>query len=91
MNEEDLRKSIAYFEAALRQDPQYAMAYTGLAEAYNLCAFLGTVPASEARADPRNSPRRLSPWMTIWLERTPHSLLQNTCTSGIGKAPKKST
>jgi TolB-like protein/tetratricopeptide (TPR) repeat protein len=50
MNEEDLRKSIAYFEAALRQDPRYALAYAGLADAYNLCAFLGTVPASEARA-----------------------------------------
>lgn len=48
--EEDLRRSIAYFEAALRQDPRYALAYAGLAEAYNLCAFLGTVAPSEARA-----------------------------------------
>jgi TolB-like protein/tetratricopeptide (TPR) repeat protein len=50
LTEEDLRKSVAYFDAALRQDPRYALAYTGLADAYSLFAFLGMVPAKEAHA-----------------------------------------
>jgi serine/threonine-protein kinase len=32
--EEDLRKSTAYFEQALQKDPNYALAYTGLADSY---------------------------------------------------------
>lgn len=32
--EEDLRKSTAYFEQALQKDPDYALAYTGLADSY---------------------------------------------------------
>jgi DNA-binding winged helix-turn-helix (wHTH) protein len=50
MSEEDVRKSIAYFEAALTQAPQYAPAQAGLADAHNLFAYFGTVPPHEARA-----------------------------------------
>jgi tetratricopeptide (TPR) repeat protein len=50
MSEEDVRKSIAYFEAALTQAPQYAPAHAGLADAHNLFAYFGTVPPHEARA-----------------------------------------
>ena len=32
--EEDLKKSAAYFEQALQKDPDYALAYTGLADSY---------------------------------------------------------
>ncbi|MFL6208682.1 MAG: winged helix-turn-helix domain-containing tetratricopeptide repeat protein [Pyrinomonadaceae bacterium] len=35
-DEAGLRKSIAYFEQALAKDPTYAVAYAGLADAYNL-------------------------------------------------------
>src|SRR5947208_8520707 len=48
MTDEDLLKSIAHFEAALRQDPNYSLAYTGLADAYSLFAFLGILPPREA-------------------------------------------
>lgn len=34
-----LRKSIQFFERAIREDPSYAAAYAGLAEAYSLLAF----------------------------------------------------
>jgi TolB-like protein/Tfp pilus assembly protein PilF len=47
LNEDDLRKSIAHFEAALAQDPRYALAYTGLADASILSAFLGTMSPPE--------------------------------------------
>jgi eukaryotic-like serine/threonine-protein kinase len=49
--EENLGRAIEYFQSAIREDPTYAHAYAGLADAYNA---LGTVqisvlPPSEAR------------------------------------------
>jgi DNA-binding winged helix-turn-helix (wHTH) protein/Flp pilus assembly protein TadD len=48
MTEEDLRKSVAYFEAALGAEPDCALAYAGLADTYGLLAHLGILPAKEA-------------------------------------------
>jgi tetratricopeptide (TPR) repeat protein len=48
MTEDDLRKSVAYFEAALAADPDCALAYAGLADTHCLFAHLGIVAATEA-------------------------------------------
>jgi DNA-binding winged helix-turn-helix (wHTH) protein len=48
MTEDDLRKSVAYFEAALVADPDCALAYAGLADTHGLFAHLGIVAAQEA-------------------------------------------
>jgi Tfp pilus assembly protein PilF len=48
MTEEDLHKSIAHFEAALRQDPNYSLAYAGLADTWTLFAFLGILTPRDA-------------------------------------------
>jgi DNA-binding winged helix-turn-helix (wHTH) protein/Flp pilus assembly protein TadD len=48
MTDEDLRRSVAYFEAALGAEPGCALAYAGLADTYNLLALLGSLPAKEA-------------------------------------------
>jgi DNA-binding winged helix-turn-helix (wHTH) protein/Flp pilus assembly protein TadD len=48
VSEDDLRKSIAYFESAIAQDPGFALAYSGLANAYTLGALLGTMSPGEA-------------------------------------------
>ncbi len=53
MTEEDLSKSVAYFEAALAADSNCALAYAGLADSYGLFAFLGILPAKEAHARAR--------------------------------------
>jgi TolB-like protein len=50
MSEGDLHKSIAHFEAALAEDPNYALAHTGLADTYCLFAFMGVITAREAYA-----------------------------------------
>ncbi|WP_083702104.1 helix-turn-helix domain-containing protein [Mangrovimonas sp. DI 80] len=39
--EEDLKKSIYYFEKAVEIDPQYALAYAGLADAYFIMVWWG--------------------------------------------------
>ena len=43
-------KAIGYFEAATQKDPQYALAYAGLADCYGIigATIYGTVPSAEA-------------------------------------------
>lgn len=44
MTEEGLRKSIDYYEGAIRRDSGYALAYAGLADSYGMFAFFGLLP-----------------------------------------------
>ncbi len=48
MTEEDLHKSVAYFEAALAVEPECSLAYTGLADTFSLFAMMGTLPSKVA-------------------------------------------
>ncbi|HET6933161.1 MAG TPA: tetratricopeptide repeat protein [Candidatus Acidoferrum sp.] len=47
---EGFEKAIGYFEEATRRDPQYALAYAGLADCYGIigATIYGRLPASEA-------------------------------------------
>ncbi|MGD8539296.1 MAG: protein kinase, partial [Candidatus Aminicenantes bacterium] len=45
---EDLRKAIAHYEKAKEEDPDYALAYVGLADCYNLISLYGNVPPKES-------------------------------------------
>jgi tetratricopeptide (TPR) repeat protein len=45
---EDLNKSLDYFMQAVVHDPNYAQAYVGLADCYNLLREYSAMPASEA-------------------------------------------
>lgn len=47
-NEEGLRRSIGYFNRAIAADPNYALAYSGLADAYDVLGFFGVLPPTEA-------------------------------------------
>jgi len=48
-SQEGLTKAIDYFQLATEQDPNYALAYAGLADCYSIIgsAIVGTVPAAE--------------------------------------------
>jgi TolB-like protein/Tfp pilus assembly protein PilF len=46
--EEGLRKAIERFEKALEKDPQYALAYTGVADSYAVLALLEFLPPKDA-------------------------------------------
>jgi TolB-like protein/Tfp pilus assembly protein PilF len=48
--EESLQKSVQLHQAAIRRDPGYALAYTGLADAYTSLGTYGYVPREEAFA-----------------------------------------
>jgi TolB-like protein/DNA-binding winged helix-turn-helix (wHTH) protein/Tfp pilus assembly protein PilF len=49
-SDENLTRAIGYFEQATKQDPQYALAYAGLADCYAIISaeIFGTMPAAEA-------------------------------------------
>ena len=47
---ESLRKSIQYFEEAIRQDPNYALAHEGLAEAYSVLSDYDVLTPKESYA-----------------------------------------
>ncbi|HXJ38222.1 MAG TPA: hypothetical protein VNH18_03025 [Bryobacteraceae bacterium] len=49
-SEHGLRNGIAYFEQAILQDPQYAPAYSGLADSYSLLGNSGVVPARDVKS-----------------------------------------
>lgn len=43
-----LRKAVGYFEQAISLSPDYALAYAGLADCYNLLSILEDIPPQEA-------------------------------------------
>jgi tetratricopeptide (TPR) repeat protein len=45
---EGLNKGIQYFQQAIEKDPRYALAYTGLADCYNLLSLYSALPPKEA-------------------------------------------
>jgi len=45
--EEELRKAADFFERALREDPQYALAHSGLADAYGLLGHYGVLAPAD--------------------------------------------
>jgi len=46
-SEEGLLKALEFFEKALVEDPQYALAHSGLADAYGLCNHYGVMGPSD--------------------------------------------
>jgi serine/threonine-protein kinase len=52
------REAIVEFEQAIERDPEYAPAYTGLADSYCILAFYGGIPTLEAFAKARAAASR---------------------------------
>jgi len=46
--EEGLKRSATYFQQAIGQDPIYALAYSGLADAYNIMGTFSLIPPKDA-------------------------------------------
>lgn len=45
--EEELKKGLEYFQKAVQMDPQFTLAYTGLADSYNVLSYYGAISARE--------------------------------------------
>jgi TolB-like protein/Tfp pilus assembly protein PilF len=52
---DNFRKAIDYFNQAIALDPNYALAYVGLADAYALLSTFGALPSREATLKARES------------------------------------
>ncbi|NIM91464.1 MAG: protein kinase [Candidatus Aminicenantes bacterium] len=46
--EEDIKKAIEYFEKSIELDPEYALAYSGLADSYQVLPDYSSIPSNEA-------------------------------------------
>lgn len=57
-NQRSAMRAIEKFEAAIAIDPDFAPAYTGLADAYGIFAFYGGIPSQEAFAKARAAVRK---------------------------------
>jgi len=57
-NKESLEKAIKYFEEALRRDPKFALAYSGLADSYRVLVNHGYLPASEGNPKTKEAARK---------------------------------
>lgn len=55
--EEGIRQALDYFQRAIEQDPDYALAWAGLTDALSLFAFYGFTPPDDA-PDPMGAARR---------------------------------
>jgi TolB-like protein/Tfp pilus assembly protein PilF len=53
--EDGLSKSIVSFEKAVAEDPKYALAYSGLADAYAMLGFRGAFPSKDALSQAKSS------------------------------------
>jgi TolB-like protein/Tfp pilus assembly protein PilF len=53
-----LKKAIECFQSAIRRDANYALAYTGLADALGLMGFMGLAPAAEVMPKAKEAARR---------------------------------
>jgi len=56
--EEDLRKAMACFGAAIREDPEFALPYTGLADSLTLLSFYELVSPADAMPQARDAAMR---------------------------------
>ncbi len=55
---EGLRKALEFFERAIEQDPRYALAYSGIADSYDMLSNYGVMPSKEAFAKAKIAAQR---------------------------------
>jgi non-specific serine/threonine protein kinase len=47
-DEPGLHKAVDFFKQAIREDPRYAMAYTGLSDSYHILGYYNAIPSLES-------------------------------------------
>jgi len=74
--------AISYFNQAIAKDPGYALAYSGLADAYSNLPYLVALPANTTRREMQLPARRWS-WTRRWPVPTPSWAAMRWSTNGI--------
>ena len=57
-NKESLERAIKYFEEAIKRDPRFALAYSGLADSYRVLVDHGYLPPSEGSPKAKEAARK---------------------------------
>jgi hypothetical protein len=88
-----LKKAIDYFSFAIEKDPNYAEAYSGLADSYALSGDWEYAILSPRDASPKAKAAAAKGWLwTIALARpTPRWHLPWTSMTGTGRLPRRNT
>ena len=87
MTQADLARSVDYFRQAIALDPDFALGWTGLSQAYSIQAGYGWAPVTdgfERRAMPPSGRWRSR---RIWRKDTSVSGTCSRATTGTGKPP----
>ena len=79
---EDLLAAISYYEKALEEDRNYALAYAGLADAYAHLGFYGSIAPIEGGAKRKRPRAKPSRSMKTWPKLTSH-LVRSTWPSPV--------
>jgi TolB-like protein/Flp pilus assembly protein TadD len=58
LSEDGMQKSVAYFQLAIQKDPNFALAYSALAEVQILVAFTGMLPSNDVIPQARQATLR---------------------------------
>jgi len=69
---EDLVAAIRYYEKALEEDRNYALAYAGLADAYAILGAYGDIAPVEGRRKTEEAARKALALDDNWPKLTPH-------------------
>jgi serine/threonine protein kinase len=82
-----LRKSISYFDEAIEKDPGYALAYSGLADTYDILPFYSVMPPKEAYPKAITAANKALKLTTAWRKLIPRWPTHCGITVGTGQVP----
>ena len=79
-------RAIGHFEEAIDRDPSYALAYSGIADSYNVLGYYNYLSPREAYPRPSRRPR--GPWTSTsrWRRRTRRWATRASSSIGTGQA-----
>ena len=89
--EKEVRKSIEYFQQAIEKDPNYASAYSGMADAYALLGYRGNLPSKEALSRAKAAALKAVELDDTLAEAHVRSRSLQKLMSAIGQLPSEST
>jgi TolB-like protein len=87
---DNIPRAIAYYEQAIGHDPNYALAYAGLAKAYILLPFYAGADRLDPGSKAKDTALKALP-IQIWPKRTPRSAKYSSFAKSIWPAPCANT
>ena len=87
----ELEKAISYFNQAITKDPSYALAYSGLADAYSVLPNFGGNPSEDYPKSNARRPQGVGVGRRPWLILMPFWAATRCSTTGILRGERRSS